>query len=202
MVQNPSAEGSARPNSAVRTPPHSETGIEVVTLEQLAFVAEIVGTIAVIASLLYLSVQVKDGTRASRSAAITDATAAVQALYAELGTNSKASQLFFNGLLDPESLSREAQFQFLMLLHGFFLGFQRNFFLAQEGTLNEELRDSIGTAIIAVNHLPGIDFYWRQRKSFFQPEFVAWTEELLRRESISDMEVYKLRETANERVGT
>lgn len=168
------------------------------TLEQLAFVAEIVGTIAVVASLLYVSVQVKDGARASRSAAITDATAAVQALYKELGSDEKTCALFLNGLMNPEALSQQDQFQYLMLMHSFFLGFQRNFFLAEEGTLNEELRDSIGTAVIAINQLPGAHFYWRQRRSFFQPKFVVWVEELLGRKPMSDMEVYARQDPVTE----
>ena len=160
------------------------------TLEELAFVAEIVGTLAVVASLIYVSIQVKDGARAARSAAVTDATAAVQSIYQELGANSQMSVLFFKGLTDPNSLTRHEQFQYLMLMHSFFLAFQRNFLLSREGTLNVELRDSIGTAIHTINHLPGCRFYWRQRKSFFQPEFVVWVEELLDRAPLSDMEVY------------
>ncbi len=78
-----------------------------------------------------------------------------------------------------------------MMLHSCFLGFQRSFFLAQEGTLDVGLRDSIGTAIIAVNHLRGMRFYWRQRKAFFQPEFVDWVEDLLAREPLTDMDAYQ-----------
>jgi hypothetical protein len=77
-----------------------------------------------------------------------------------------------------------------MLTHSAFIGFQRGYFLAQEGTLDEELRDSIGSAVQAVNHLPGVRVYWRQRKSFFQPEFIAWVEELLERPNTADMDAY------------
>jgi hypothetical protein len=53
-----------------------------------------------------------------------------------------------------------------------------------------EIRDSIGTAVRSVNHLPGIRFYWRQRKSFFQPTFIARVEDLLAREPLFEMEPY------------
>jgi hypothetical protein len=78
-----------------------------------------------------------------------------------------------------------------MLMHSCFLGFQRSFFLAQEGTLDVGLRDSIGTAVNAANHLPGMHLYWKQRRAFFQPEFVTWVESLLLRPSLSDMRAYK-----------
>ena len=158
--------------------------------EAIGAVGEIVGAIAVIATLIYLAIQIKGSARAARSAAVTDATTPMQAFYQELGSNAQASGLFLDGMTNPDSLSSQAEFQFIMLCHSAFLGFQRCFFLAQEGTLDVELRDSIGTAVHAVNHLPGMRLYWRQRKSYFQPEFVSWIEGLLDREPLMDMDVY------------
>lgn len=161
------------------------------SLEQLGIVAQIVGAIAIIITLIYLSIQVKDSARASRAAAVTDATTAMQAFYQELGSNPATSKLFLDGLTKPDTLSQESQYQYLMMMHSCFLGFQRSFFLAREGTLDVALRDSIGTAMHAANHLPGMHFYWRQRKSYFQPEFIAWVEGLLARAPLSDMDAYR-----------
>ncbi len=158
--------------------------------EAIGAVGEIVGAIAVIATLIYLAVQIKESAQASRSAAVTDATTPMLSFYQELGSNPQTRELFLEGMENPESLSRQAQFQFLMIVHFAFLGFQRSFFLTQEGTLDVGLRDSIGTAIVAVNHLPGTHLYWRQRKAYFQPEFVDWVEGLLNRESLTDMDAY------------
>jgi len=159
--------------------------------DAIGAIGEIVGAVAVIATLVYLAIQIRDSARASRSAAVTDATTAMQAFYQELGSNPKASQLFLNALTDPGSLSREDEFQYLMMMHSQFVGFQRCFFLAQEGTLDVGLRDSIGTAVNAANHMPGMVLYWKQRKSFFQPEFVTWVEGLLQRNPTPEMRAYR-----------
>jgi len=159
--------------------------------EAIGAIGEIVGAITVFATLIYLAIQIKHGAQAARSAAVTDAITGMQAFYQELGTNQQASKLFLEGMTDPDSLSEQDRFQYIMMVHSAFLGFQRSFFLAQEGTLDVGLRDSIGTAIIAVNHLPGTHLYWRQRKLFFQQEFVLWVEDLLERESLADMGVYQ-----------
>ena len=159
--------------------------------DAIGAIGEIVGAIAVIVTLIYLAIQIRDSARASRSAAVTDATTAMQAFYQELGSNPKTSQLFLRALTVPDSLSRDDEFQYLMMMHSCFLGFQRSFFLAQEGTLDEGLRDSIGTAVNAVNHLPGIYLYWKQRRAYFQPEFITWVESLLQREPLSDMRAYR-----------
>ena len=164
--------------------------------EAVGAVGEIVGAVAVIVTLLYLSVQIKDSARAARSAAVTDATNAMLQFYSGLGNNPQTSALFLEGMAHPESMSRQNQFQFLMLLHSAFLGFQRSYFLAREGTLDVGLRDSIGTAILTVNQLPGMHFYWRQRKSYFQSEFVDWVEDLLAQDPVLDMDVYRQDDTA------
>jgi len=159
--------------------------------DAIGAIGEIVGAVAVIMTLVYLAIQIRDSARASRSAAVTDATTAMQAFYQELGSNPKTSQLFLRALTDPDSLSRDDEFQYIMMMHSCFLGFQRSFFLAQEGTLDEGLRDSIGTAVHAVNHLPGIYLYWQQRRAYFQAEFIIWVEGLLQRQPLSDMRAYR-----------
>lgn len=169
------------------------------SLEQLGLIAEIVGAIAIVITLVYLAIQIKDSARSSRSAAVTDATTAMQAFYQELGSNAATSKLFLEGLRNPEALSQQDQFQYLMLMHSCYLGFQRSFFLAREGTLDVALRDSIGTAMHAVNRMPGMHLYWRQRKAYFQPEFVEWVEGLFAREPLGDMDAYRIHEDTKAR---
>lgn len=161
--------------------------------DAISAIGEIVGAGAVIATLIYLARQIKDSSRAARSAAVTDATNAIQALYQELGSNPQSSEHFLKGLIDYDSMSELEQFQWLMMMHSFFIAFQRSFFLSQEGTLDVHLRDSIGTAIISVNHLNGVNRYWAQRRAFFQPEFINWVEALLAREPLTDMHPYHRR---------
>jgi hypothetical protein len=161
------------------------------SLEQLGLIANIIGAIAIVITLVYLAIQIKDNARSSRSAAVTDATTAMQAFYQELGSNPATSKLFLEAVTNPDALSQQDQFQYVMLMHSCFLGFQRSFFLAREGTLDVALRDSIGTAIRAVNRTPGMHLYWRQRKAYFQPEFVEWIEGLLAGDPLNDMDAYR-----------
>lgn len=161
--------------------------------DAIGAIGEILGASAVIMTLVYLARQIKDSARAARSAAVTDATNAIQALYQDLGSNQESSAHFLKGLNEYDSMTALEQFQWLMKMHSWFIAFQRSFFLSQEGTLDVGLRDSIGTAIIAVNHMPGLKHYWEQRRSFFQPEFVNWVEGLFDRQPLTDMHPYHRR---------
>ena len=153
--------------------------------QAIGTVAEIVSALAVVITLAYLAVQIRDSARASRAAAVTDATTGMQAWYQELGSSAESAKLFLDGMKNPDALSSPDRFQFVMLVHAAFLGFQRSFFLSRAGTLDVSLRDSIGTAVRAVNRMPGMAYYWEHRKAFFQQEFAEWVEELLAREAVS-----------------
>ena len=160
-------------------------------LAEFAHIAEIVGALAVVISLVYVGRQVNDSVVASRSAAVNDANVALQSWYLELGTNSQASANFYRGLMSPEALAPEDEFQFLMTFHAVFLGFQNSYFLTEEGTLDQELLEALTAAILGVKDTPGMRRYWRQRKSYLHARFGSYVDGLLTRETNTSMDVYR-----------
>ena len=110
-------------------------------LSDIASVAEIVGAIAVVLSLIYVGIQVNENASAVRSASAHDANTAMQSWYLEIGSSQQTSELFYRALMSDEPLPSEEEFQFLMMMHGVFLGFQNSYLLAQEGTIDSDLRN-------------------------------------------------------------
>ena len=145
-----------------------------------------------------MGVQVKDSVGASRSASVNDANVALQSWYLELGSNEQASSLFYRGLLSEEALPNEEEFQFLMIFHGVFLAFQNSYWLAEEGTLDPELLDALTVAILGVKDTPGMQRYWRQRKSYLNASFGLYVDQLLERETNTSMDIYRSPETGAE----
>ena len=160
-------------------------------LSEWANVAEIIGAAAVIVSLVYVGYQVNDNTSAIRSAAANDASVAMQSWYLELGSNREASDLWFNAMTSPEPLATREEFQFMMLMHAVLLGMQNSYLLSQEGTIDAEFREGITTALVAVKDLPGMGRYWRQRRDFFHSGFAEYVDDLLAREAIETLDMYK-----------
>jgi hypothetical protein len=167
-------------------------------LQDLASVAEIVGGIAVVVSLIYVGLQVNDSTSAIRSAAASDATTAMQSWYLEMGRNRQASDAWFNAMTSPEPLPAHDEFQFLMSMHAAILGMQNSYLLSKEGTLDEEFREAVTTAIIAVKDLPGMDRYWRQRRGFFHTGFAEYVDSLLAQDAIETLDIYKKSDVASD----
>lgn len=160
-------------------------------LSELANLAEIIGAFAVVVSLVYVGIQVNDGVGASRSASVNDANVALQSWYLEVGSNDQASDLFYRGLLSEDALPDHEEFQFLMLFHGVFLAFQNSYWLAEEGTLDPELLEALTAAILGVKDTPGMQRYWRQRRSYLNASFGLYVDDLLERETNTSMDIYR-----------
>ena len=145
----------------------------------MASIAEVIGAVAIVVSLIYVGVQVKDSTRAVRSATANETSAALSTWYREIGTDPEAGRVFLDGMTNPELLSREELFRFIFLAHSVMLEFQAAFYLAQEGTLDPELQASITNTLLAVKDQPGMALYWEQRGNLFQPSFQTYFNALI-----------------------
>ncbi len=140
-------------------------------LEQLANIAEVFGLLIVAISLIFLTMQMRQNTRATKSATANDSISMVVAWYGEMGNCEQSSALFYNALADPEAQTPEAWLQFVLNLHGFLLAIQNSYYLAIEGTLDDRITQSLTEVITAVKDQPGFQLFWRQRKAIFFPEF-------------------------------
>jgi len=167
-------------------------------LSDWSSIAEIIGAFAVVISLVYVGVQVNDSASAVRSAAANDANVSVQNWYLQVGSDPQTSELFYDGLVSEDPLSTHDEFQFLMMFHAAFLGFQNSFLIAEEGTIDVELRGALTGAIVLVKDLPGMRRFWRQRKSTFHSAFAAYVDGLIDQDTISDMDMYRISEVKPE----
>lgn len=164
-------------------------------LPELANLAEIIGAFAVVISLAYVGIQVNDSAGAVRSAAANDANVALQNWYIQIGSNQQTSELFYDALMSEEALSNKEEFQFLMMLHGAFLAFQNSYLLAEEGTIDADLREAITAAILGVKSLPGMKRYWRQRRSYLHSGFADYVDQLLVQEIDVSVDIYRSSES-------
>ena len=148
-------------------------------LSDWASIAEIVGGVAIVISLIYVGLQVSDSTRAVRSATANDAAAVTISWYLEVGSDAQRSEIFFNGITNIESLSPEETYQFTMMLHAVMLAFQNAYYLSQEGTLDPEVQQSMTNVILSAKDGPGFQYYWDVRGELFRSDFAAYVDELL-----------------------
>ena len=126
-------------------------------LSDWASIAEIIGAVAVVVSLIYVGLQVNDNTSAIRSTATNDATVTMQAWYLEMGSNRQASDIWFDGISSHVPIDTHDEFQYMMSMHSAMMGMQNSYLLSQEGTIDIEFREATTRAIVAVKDLPSFD---------------------------------------------
>jgi len=150
-----------------------------VKLSEIASIAEVIGAIAIVISLMYVGVQVRDSTRATRSATANDTSAAMAAWYITTANNPESTRVVLDGMTNPEILSREETAQFIYLIHGLFLEYQAAYYVSEQGTLDIELRESLVNTLLGVREQPGFLLYWGQRQDLFQPSFREFVDDLI-----------------------
>jgi len=82
-------------------------------------VGEIVGAIAVVITLGYLVVQVRQNTRGIHAATIQTNVSDFNSLNIHLATNPKLAEVFDKAVDAPESLNKEEEYSFLWLMRSY-----------------------------------------------------------------------------------
>jgi len=149
-------------------------------LKNIALIAEIFGGIAILITLIFVGIQFRENTIATKSATANAANAITIAWYSETGNSAQSSQLMWDYIKDPKSITSNAEkYQVTILIHGLFLAFQNSYYLAAEGTLDQNVHESLTAAISTVRNQPGFIDYWENRKSLFFVEFRDYVTSIL-----------------------
>jgi len=148
-------------------------------LKKLALLTEILGGIAILVSLIIVIIQLRENTKATRSATATAIIGTMTDWYVTIGSDSETSRAFYQFLTDPESMSREEQLQHILSLHGQFLTFQNSYYLSLEGTLDKRIPESLNQIIAGVKEQPGFLVFWNARKSIFFQEYRDYVDAII-----------------------
>ena len=124
------------------------------SLKKTALITEIIGGIALFISLIFVGVQFRENTIATKSATANAANAITVSWYNEAGNSAQSSQLLWDYIKDPKSITTGAEkFQATILMHGLILSFQNNYYLASEGTLDQDVQESLTASILSLIHI-------------------------------------------------
>ena len=161
------------------------------TIQEWGALGEMIGGIAIVFSLIYVGAQIRQNTKATKSATANATIATTTAWYTALGNNKQSSTLMWNCFADPNPLGPEEWFQFVVNLHGLFLSFENSYYLVTEGTLEKQIQESMTEVIIGVKDQPGFQLFWEQRKPIFFKEFRDYVESVLITDRQVSVGVYK-----------
>jgi hypothetical protein len=152
-------------------------------LADLAYVAEVVGAIAVVVSLFYVASQIRQNTRAVRSATAQAVHEHYAAWYHLLADDGELSQIVVDGLRDYESLHETQKARFVATFMAFLSYSQNAFIKWREDSLSDELWKSWELVMMNLVSAPGGRSFWKERGYIFGEAFRDYVEnDIMKRE--------------------
>ena len=147
------------------------------SIEQLGNIAEIFGMILVVISLLFLTVQMRQHTKALQSAAANSVHEQVGTqIYGPLASDEKLAEIFVRGLDDPSDLSKVETARFYAFWQNALFTMQNWYYQWREGALDEEFWSSWSRIMVNNRATPGFRLFWEQRSYLLSQEFSSYCE--------------------------
>ena len=146
--------------------------------EAISAVSQLVGSIAVVVSVLYLAVQLRSSTRVARVAAMDAAAAALRDVTKPLMENAELARLWRTGLENLEALSPEDQARFFHAAHQFLKALETIHYHYVYGLLDPQLWAGWRELLHHYVASPGISFYISRRSAVFSERFRKFIAEL------------------------
>jgi len=134
-------------------------------------ISQLISSIAVVLSLLYLAKEVRRSTRVAKVAAQDAAASAVRDVTNTFMENADMSRIWGTGLEDLKSLSGEDQARFFHAAHQFLKALETIHFHHFSGLMDEELWLGWQELLRHYISAPGIARYWEIRSQLFSDRF-------------------------------
>jgi len=148
------------------------------TLSEISQISQTLGSAAVVASLIFVGVQLRQNTKATQASshhAVTEALNRVNLLWAR---NSKATRIWLSGLSDRRSLSLDDRWRFDSMMRAYLHVCETMYTQADLGAGDAGIVIAEENGIKAVFSSDGVKEWWVENPFGFSPSFRSYVEKL------------------------
>jgi len=146
-------------------------------LTDLANIGQVIGAIAVVISLIYVALQIRQNTNAVRAATVQSVHEHFANWYTTFASDPSLSAVVINGLKDYGSLSETDKARLVAIFMAF-LSYSQNAFLKwRQGLLAPSLWLGWEQVIMNLVCAPGGKAFWKERSYLFGEEFRRYVED-------------------------
>ena len=144
-------------------------------LESLAAIAEIVSGIAVLISLVFVIVSIRQNTKSQKVLAVDSLTAAIAAINVPAIESPEIGSAVARATEDWNAASREERAIAHFFLFSYFKLSENAWYLRQSGVLDQGQWLGWETALRNHYHSPGVkEVWWPNRRNAYSPEFQSF----------------------------
>ena len=130
-------------------------------------------------TLIFLTVQMRQNTRAVRLNTIHNISEPFRTQYALVGGSEQVAAVYLTGLSSPQELTREARVQFYALMHNQVRGYEDAFYQREEGVLDTRYWAGMRGQMINTTGLPAFIEYWNDRRDWYSESFQSHMDDAL-----------------------
>ena len=150
------------------------------SLSDLAAIGSFISGVAVVVTLVFLLLQMRQNTQAVRAAASQAHAANFQQLLNPMIEDGDVARLFRVGMGSVETLTDDERTRFLFICSGIFRFYEAARLQWRHGQLDDGHWWSVDTQLREIIGYSGIQTFWGMRRQWHSPEFRGWVETLPR----------------------
>jgi len=139
--------------------------------EAISAIADLIGGVGVVVSLVYLAIQIRQNTRAMKAQSAREAVAAMRDFNKSMVEDTEIARIFRLGAENLADLTEEERGRFGHILFNFFKTAEELHYQYLHGSLDPEIWESWKGIIALYATSPGFDEYWKMREAFFTKAF-------------------------------
>ena len=149
----------------------------------ISAIAELLGSLGVIVSLIYVSVQIRQNSRVTGTSNYQQIMEYQNISIASIIDNPEAANIYNRGLESFSNLTDDEKTRFHMLMTPIITGSQMNFQLHNRKLMDDELFEGQTTSFLKMFDSPGVREWWHSNKMWFHKDFVTYLDSFLHKES-------------------
>ena len=156
------------------------------SLEDLGNIGEFVAAAAVIVSLIYLAVQIRQNTKSVRASTYHSVNRAAHEMQMIVAGSETLSRVMIKAAREPEALSLDERLRFNMTMRSSFAWYEDIYFQYQQSMVGRDYWEARQRSMLDQLREPGISSWWCRNSRLYTNAFVAEVSRLLQDTEASD----------------
>ncbi|HEX4881328.1 MAG TPA: hypothetical protein VFV18_03175 [Porticoccaceae bacterium] len=141
------------------------------SLEDIYFVSQIVSALALIVSLLFVGIQIRQNTLSTQTARHQSIVQAISDWSREVALNNDIANLMVRGSANFEQLDPVQRLQFALLHVALFRNYENIFYQHAQGAIDDHVWEGWAYRMRATFVLPGVRAWWTPQRDSYSDAF-------------------------------
>lgn len=139
--------------------------------DAIGAISELIGAVAVVVTLIYLAVQIRQNTRAIRLDTGHAITEEFRGMFALMAEHKELADLVHKAAADPSAITGVDKVRYYGLNGNFIRALENAYIQWSEGALDMRHWEGMKRMLSDYARLPGFQEFWRDRKHWFSDDF-------------------------------